>query len=58
MRKQRLVLKVVPTKRSFLSVEEAKRKKNKVMEVIAAGTAIRAQAASILMRFDRNLVKN
>ena len=42
MRKQRLVLKVVPTKRSFLSVEEAKRKKNKVMEVIAAGTAIRA----------------
>ena len=24
----------------------------------AAGTAIRAQAASILMRFDQNLVKN
>ena len=58
MRKQRLVLKLAPTKRSFLSVEEAKRKKNKVMEVIAAGTTIRAQAASILMRFDRNLVKN
>ncbi len=42
MRKQHIVLGVAPTKRSFLSVEEAKRKKDKVMEVIAAGTAIRA----------------
>lgn len=57
MRKQRLVLKVAPTKRSFLSVEEAKRKKDKVMEVIAAGTAICAQAASILMRFDENVTE-
>ena len=57
MRKQRLVLKLAPTKRSFLSVEKAKRKKDKVMEVIAAGTAIRAQAASILMRFDENVTE-